>query len=37
MSGWLKAAIIIPLVFLVVYSLARIMPKKLEAEKNTHK
>jgi len=37
LSGWLKAAIIIPLVFLVVYSLARIQPKKLEAEKDTNK
>ena len=27
LSGWLKAAIIIPMVFLVVYSLARIQPK----------
>ena len=37
LSGWLKAAIIIPLVFLVVYSLARIQPKKLEVEKDTNK
>jgi len=37
LSGWLKAAIIIPLVFLVVYSLARIQPKKPGAEKDTGK
>ena len=37
LSGWLKAAIIIPLVFLVVYSLARIMPKEPKAEKDTGK
>lgn len=28
MSSWLKAAAIVPLVFLVVYSLARIRPKE---------
>jgi hypothetical protein len=33
LSGWLKAAIIIPLVFLVVYSLARIQPKETKSEK----
>jgi amino acid transporter len=37
LGGWLKAAIIIPLVLLVVYSLARIQPKKPEAEKDTNK
>jgi hypothetical protein len=30
---WLKAAIIVPLVFLVVYSLARIQPKELKSGK----
>jgi hypothetical protein len=28
MGGWLNAAIIIPLVLLVVYSMARIQPKE---------
>jgi amino acid transporter len=37
LGGWLKAAIIIPLVFLVVYSLARIHPKEPEAEQDTDK
>jgi hypothetical protein len=37
LSGWLKAATITLLVFLVVYSLARIQPKKLETEKDTNK
>ena len=27
-GGWSKAAVVAPLVFLVVYSLARIQPKK---------
>jgi hypothetical protein len=33
LGGWLKAAIISPLVFLVVYSLARIMPKEQKSGK----
>jgi hypothetical protein len=33
LSGWLKASIIVPLVFLVVYSLARIQPKETKPEK----
>lgn len=37
LNGWLKAAIIIPLVFLVVYGLARIQTKKPAAEKDTGK
>jgi ABC-type phosphate transport system permease subunit len=37
LGGWLKAAIVIPLVFLVVYSMARIMPKELRSEKETKK
>ncbi|MCX5823750.1 MAG: hypothetical protein NTY86_09660 [Deltaproteobacteria bacterium] len=37
LSGWLTAAILIPLVLLVVYSMARIQPKKPEAEKDTEK
>ena len=27
MGNWLKAAVVVPLLFLVVYSLARIQPK----------
>lgn len=37
LGAGLTIAIIAPLVFLVVYSLARIKPKKPEAEKNTNK
>lgn len=37
LGGWLNTAIIIPLVFLVVYSLARIKPKKPGVEKDTNK
>ena len=37
LGGWLTAAILIPLVLLVVYSLARIHPKKPEAGKDTNK
>ena len=33
----LKAAIVIPMVLLAVYSMARIPPKEPEAEKNTGK
>jgi len=33
LGGWLKAAIIIPLVLLVVYSMARIMPKETTSKK----
>jgi hypothetical protein len=33
LNGWLKATIIIPLVFFVVYSLARIQPKETKLEK----
>jgi hypothetical protein len=37
LSGWLKAAIMIPLVFLVVYSLARIQPKETTSGKDAGK
>jgi hypothetical protein len=37
LGGWLKASIVIPMVFLVVYSLARIMPKELKSEKKAKK
>jgi hypothetical protein len=37
LGAGLTIAIIIPLMLLVVYSLARIKPKKPEAEKDTHK
>jgi hypothetical protein len=37
LGAGLTIAIIVPLVFLVVYSLARIKPKKPEAEKDTNK
>jgi amino acid transporter len=37
LGGWLKAAIMIPVVFLVVYSLARIQPKERTSRKNTKK
>ena len=37
LGGWLKAAIIIPLVLLVVYSLARIQPKETKSGKDTGK
>ena len=37
LGGWLKAAIIIPLVLLVVYSMARIVPKETNSGKNTEK
>jgi hypothetical protein len=33
LNGWLKAAIVIPLVFLVVYSLARIQPREKKLAK----
>jgi hypothetical protein len=33
-GGWLKAAIFIPLVAAVVYSLARIQPKETRPEKD---
>jgi hypothetical protein len=33
LNGWLKASIIIPLVLLVVYSMARIQPKETKLEK----
>jgi amino acid transporter len=35
LGGWLKAAIIVPLVLLVVYSMARIMPKETTSKKDT--
>lgn len=35
LHGGLKAAIIVPLVFLAIYSLARIKPKQLKAEKSS--
>jgi amino acid permease len=37
LGAGLTIAIIIPLIFLVIYSMARIKPKKTGAEKNTHK
>lgn len=37
LGAGLTIAIIVPLVFLVIYSLARIQPKKPEAEKDTNK
>jgi hypothetical protein len=37
LGAGLTIAIIVPLVLLVVYSLAKIKPKKPEAEKNTNK
>ena len=37
LGGGLKVAIIIPLVFLVVYSLARIQHKETTSEKDTGK
>lgn len=37
LGGWLNAAIFIPLVLLVVYSLARIQPKKTRGEKDSNK
>jgi amino acid transporter len=37
LSGWLKAAIVVPLVFLVVYSMARIMPKETTSKTDTGK
>jgi hypothetical protein len=37
LNAGLKVAIIIPLVFLVIYSLARIKPKKREAKQDTNK
>ena len=37
LGSLLKAAIVIPMVLLAVYSMARIPPKEPEAEKNTGK
>jgi membrane protein implicated in regulation of membrane protease activity len=37
LGGWLTAAILIPLVLLAVYSLARIQPKETKSEKDTGK
>jgi heme A synthase len=37
LGGWLNAAILTPLVLLVVYSMARIKPKKPEAKKDSNK
>jgi hypothetical protein len=37
LNAGLKVALIIPLVFLVIYSLARIKPQKPAAEKDTNK
>ncbi len=37
LNGWLTAAIIVPLILLVVYSTARIRPKKPESEQDTRK
>ena len=36
-SSWLKAAIIIPAVFLVIYSLARIQPREASTDGQTGK
>ena len=35
--SWLKAAIIVPVVFLAVYSMARIQPKEPQSGKDTGK
>ena len=37
LGGWLTAAILIPVVLLVVYSMARIQPKETKSEKDTGK
>ena len=37
LGGWLTAAILIPVVLLVVYSMARIQPKEPKSEKDTGK
>jgi len=37
LGGGLTAAIVIPLIFLVVYSLARIHPKETKSEKDAGK
>jgi hypothetical protein len=37
LGAWLTIAIVVPLVFLVVYSLARISPRKPEGKKDTWK
>jgi len=37
LGGWLKAAIIVPLLLLVVYSLARIQPKETTSQKDFRK
>jgi uncharacterized protein (DUF983 family) len=37
LGGWVKAAIVIPLLLLVVYSLARIQPKETASERETGK
>jgi hypothetical protein len=37
LGGWVKAAIVIPLLFLVVYSLARIQPKETASERESGK
>ena len=36
-GGWLKAAILVPMVFLAVYSMARIPPKEPKSEKDAGK
>jgi hypothetical protein len=37
LNGWLKAAIVIPAIFLVVYSLARMQPKELKSGNESRK
>jgi hypothetical protein len=37
MSGWLKAAITIPMVILLLYSLAMMLPEETNAGKDTGK
>ena len=37
MSGWFKAALIVLVVFVAVYSMARIQPKETQSGENTGK
>jgi hypothetical protein len=37
LSSWLKAIVIVPVVLLAVYSMARIPPQEPKTEKNTNK
>ena len=34
-NGWLKAAVIVPLLFLVIFSLAKLKPKEEETDQET--